>query len=378
MKIGIDARLYGLEHTGLGRYVMELINQLNRLDPKNQYALFLRKKHFKSLKLAKNFTKVLADIRHYSFAEQWKLPRLVHQANINLFHVPHFNVPLLYHRPFIVTIHDLLWHDVTGYNVTTLTPPVYTIKYIGYKKVVNHALKKSQTIIVPSRWVKKTLIKKFNLPSQKIRVVYEGIGRTFLQKPSPSWTKKLLKKISLSPPFLIYTGNLYPHKNLTVLLQALNLLKNKQPQLKLVIVGARSVMLPRIKKEVFDRHLTTKVIFAHNLSDKDLASLYSQAEALVHPSISEGFGLTGVEAMAVGLPVIASTATSLPEIYGRAALYFKPTDPHQLAEKILKVLKNKSFRHQLISAGKKQVENYSWQKMTQETLQLYEKTNKNR
>ncbi len=158
MNIGIDARLWGLEHAGLGRYVMELINSLSREDKKNEYTIFLRRKYFNQTDLPDNFSKVLADIKHYSVEEQWLLAEMFNEEKLDLLHVPHFNVPLLYKKPFVVTIHDLLWHEIRGLSVTTQNPVTYIIKYFGYRSVVKHALQKSIEILVPSKTIKEKLL----------------------------------------------------------------------------------------------------------------------------------------------------------------------------------------------------------------------------
>ena len=133
MKIGIDARLYGLEHTGIGRYIMELINQLGNRDLKHQFTIFVRPEHAEDIPKNPHFSTVITDIRHYSLKEQFVLPGIIDSQKLDLIHIPQFNVPFLLKTPFVVTIHDLLWHDVTGYNVTTLDPLTYSLKYIGYK-----------------------------------------------------------------------------------------------------------------------------------------------------------------------------------------------------------------------------------------------------
>ena len=157
MVIGIDARLYGLEHAGIGRYIMHLVEELQRLDQTNDYILFLRKNYYPALKLPRRWTKILADIPHYTLAEQILMPRLIRSAQVDLMHFPHFNVPLLYRGPFIVTIHDLLWHDFKGFQVTTLNPIMYLFKYGGYRLGVNLALVRGRPILAPRFWVKHEL-----------------------------------------------------------------------------------------------------------------------------------------------------------------------------------------------------------------------------
>jgi glycosyltransferase involved in cell wall biosynthesis len=174
MKVVIDARFYGLENAGLGRYTMNLINKLQNIDTKNDYVILLRKKYYESLRFQTNFEKELADIPHYSFDEQIKLSKLINKHNPDMTHFLHFNVPLNFSGKFIVTVHDMTMHNQKT-NATNLFLPVYFVKHMLYKKVFKNAVMKSQKIIVPSQVVKEELLKNFKISKSKISVTYEGI-----------------------------------------------------------------------------------------------------------------------------------------------------------------------------------------------------------
>lgn len=165
----------------------------------------------------------------------------------------------------------------------------------------------------------------------------------------------------MKKPFLVYTGNLYPHKNVGVLVQAAEKLK-----INVAIVCARSVFEKRLPVSPYAHYLG-------RLSDKELIELYREASAFVFPSLIEGFGLPGLEAMSVGLPVIAARASCLPEIYGDAALYFDPHSVDDLVEKIKSLLTDEKLRATLIAKGKSQAKKYSWRKMASQTWEIYQK-----
>ena len=175
MKIVIDGRFYGLENAGLGRYTINLINGLQKIDTTNQYIVLLRKKYFNQLNLPSNWEKILVDINHYSLEEQIKLPKLIKGLKPNLVHFLHFNVPVFYQGKFIVTIHDLLMHKQKGLEGTTLTPSRYFLKRLGYKFVFGKAVKKALKIIVPSQAVKEEVCYYYKLDPEKVIVTYEGI-----------------------------------------------------------------------------------------------------------------------------------------------------------------------------------------------------------
>jgi glycosyltransferase involved in cell wall biosynthesis len=174
MRILIDGRLYGLENAGLGRYLMNLVTELCKLDHKNNYVLLLRRKYFESLELPDNWKKVLADFRHYSFAEQSRLPALIKKENPDITHFPHFNVPLLYLGKNVVTIHDMLMHEFNGLSATTLPVPLYFFKQLIYKFVFATAIYRATKIIVPSKSVKNDLLSRYKIDSEKVDVIYEG------------------------------------------------------------------------------------------------------------------------------------------------------------------------------------------------------------
>lgn len=175
MRIVIDARLYGLENAGLGRYAINLINELQKIDNKNEYLVLLRKKYFNQLNLKENWKKVLADINHYSLKEQIVLPQLINKLRPDLVHFLHFNVPIFYTGKYMVTIHDLLMHKQKGLEATTLTPSRYFFKRLGYKFVFGNAVKKAVKVIVPSQAVKDEVCYYYKLDTQKVIVTYEGI-----------------------------------------------------------------------------------------------------------------------------------------------------------------------------------------------------------
>ena len=159
---------------------------------------------------------------------------------------------------------------------------------------------------------------------------------------------------------IVYTGNLYPHKNIGVLISAVERL-----QIKLKIICARNVFEKRLPKSEYVEYLG-------RLSDEEMVKVYKNSQAFVFPSLIEGFGLPGLEAMAVGLPVIAARASCLPEIYGDAALYFDPHDVNDLISKIQSVLSDKNLVKSLTQKGKQQVKKYSWAKMAKQTWEIYQ------
>jgi glycosyltransferase involved in cell wall biosynthesis len=376
MKIGIDARLYGPEHTGLGRYVTNLVDNVLKQDKENSYVLFVTKKHKDDFVTGDSLKVVVANVPVYTFAEQLLLPFIFGKEKLDLLHVPHFNAPLLYFGKLIITLHDLIKHSSKGPETTTRNYISNTLVRAAYYLETFLVVRKAIRILVPTNFVKSEAARILKIKPDKITVTYEASDNS-LKKISLSTkeAKKVLHKYGLIQPFLIYTGNLYPHKNVDLLIEAvIEHNKNKEVDLCLAIVCARSVFLERAAKKIENYGAGDRVKLLGFVDDAELSTLYSLALALVHPSKMEGFGLTGLEAMHVGLPVISSNATTLPEVYGEACLYFDPNSLTSLVDAIEEIIKKPEVREKLSLLGPKQVKKYSWKKMAKETLDVYKTT----
>jgi glycosyltransferase involved in cell wall biosynthesis len=173
MKILIDARMYGPEHTGNGVYTKKLVENLVSIDKKNEYLILLREDKYNELSFPQNWQKIKADFRHYTFAEQIMLPLIISKFKPDLVHFPHFNVPLLFFGKYIVTIHDLIMHKFKGGEATTRPFPIYQIWRLGYYISFAKAVLGSVGIIVPSNAVKKDLLSYYRIDGKKINVIYE-------------------------------------------------------------------------------------------------------------------------------------------------------------------------------------------------------------
>ncbi len=360
----IDARLYGLENAGLGRYTMNLVSELAKLDKKNLYTILLRRKYFKELKLPKNWQKIEADFRHYSLTEQVQLPMIVKRNSPDLVHFPHFNVSLLLNTPFVVTIHDLLMHQEVGKKATTLPLPVYWTKRLGYKAVFNQAVKKAAKIIVPSQAVKKEVTDYYQIDDRKIVVTYEGVDEKFFETKKT----KVPAKYQLPKEYFLYVGSAYPHKNLERLVEAV-----KKVGTNLVIVSSRNVFVKRLEKLIAKYDAQENVLLPGFIPDEDLIPIYQLAVGFVYSSLSEGFGLQGLEAMAAKTLVLASDIPVFNEVYQDYAFYFNPCDSTSITKAMQDALEMSITKRRVhLTKAKAFAKKYSWPQMAKETLQVYE------
>ncbi len=374
MRIGIDARLYGPEHTGLGRYVTNLVNNLLKQDKNNTYVLFVNTKHSQDFKSSPRLKIVTTDIPIYSFSEQLILPVIYMKEKLDLLHVPHFNAPILYPRKQIITLHDLIKHYSKGKETTTRSFLVYILKRVGYAIEFWLISKRVSAIIAPTNFVKNDITRILKIKENRVFVTYEASDGK-IKKISMSQKEKdqLLSKYWLTQPFVVYTGNVYPHKNVDLLIDAV-LVHNskKEVDLNLGIICARSVFYKKIEDKIRKQNAQQYIKLLGFVDDGDISKLYSLALCLVHPSKMEGFGLTGIEAMSAGLPVVSSNASCLPEVYGAAALYFDPNSVEDLVNMLEKIISSEQLRQELIAKGLSQSKKYSWTRMTKETISVYE------
>jgi len=400
IRIGIDARFFGPKQKGLGRYVQKLVENLEKASRSDlfdtpfckrvyqkgltlEFVIFLRKENWHEYKSNNpNFKKVLADYQWYGLKEQIFMPFKIYQTKIDLMHFPHFNVPIFYFKPFIITIHDLILKRFSTSRASTLSPFLYLLKNLAYKIVIFSAVKRAKKIIAVSNYTKNDILKYFKIKNVKIKVVYEGVS---LQSRPRLETYNLCKGCMFQgtalSSYLLYVGNAYPHKNLERLILAFaKIVNNKQrttnnkySNLQLVLVGELDYFYKRLKNFVINSKLQIQdsVIFADFVPDKKLITLYQNASAYVFPSLYEGFGLPPLEAMAHGLPVVCSNSSCLPEILGKSAVYFNPKNVNDMAKKIQQVLEDEKLQKKIINHGFKVIKKYSWFKMAQEIMKVY-------
>lgn len=375
MKIGIDARFYGPIGKGLGRYTQKLIEHLEKIDNTNEYYIFLRKANFDTYQPQnENFKKVLADYQWYSFSEQIRFPGLLKKYKLDLMHFPHFNVPILYRNNFIVTIHDLILIRFPTVRSSTLSPILYWFKFVAYKFVIRSAIFRAKTVLAVSEFTKKDIRKIYPaMAKDKIRVTYEACDDFCML--SPDKDGEILKRYGIIKPYLLYVGNVYPHKNPERLVLAMKQIENEFPELRLVFVGAEDYFYKRLKNYVKNKGIDN-VIFAGFIPDYELDVLFHNALVYMRPSLYEGFELPPLEAMAKGVPVLSSSHACALEILGDSVIYFNPEDVHDIVRAVDMITKDENLRKDLISRGYKQIEKYSWRRMARETLEVYESAKK--
>src|SRR5579859_3088475 len=265
MRIGIDARLWN--ETGVGRYIRNLVENLLKIDEKNEYVLFINSEFSLDFKF-RNLRIVETDIRWHTVEEQLQFPKILEKENLDLAHFPYFSVPIFYKGPYVITIHDLIIHHYPTGKASTLPSPVYLLKLLGYQYVIKKAAQKSQKIITVSNATKDEIVKHLQVSEKKIFVIYEGVENGGMLKVQSA-------KVDLKDQkYFLYVGNAYPHKNLERLIQTYALLVKEFPDIQLVLVGQKNFFYNRLEKKVAAIELTKNVIFTGSVSDEELRWLY--------------------------------------------------------------------------------------------------------
>lgn len=357
-KIVIDARESG---TSTGRYVDKLIEYLHKLQPEHTVILLAKAERLKFLsEIAPTFTTIETPFKEFTFSEQIGLLRQLNGLEADLVHFPMVQQPVWYQGKVVTTMQDL---TTLRFRNPTKNPVVFWAKQQVYKWVNKRAARKSVAIITPTEFVKNDVVAYTHINPSKVTVTLESAD-FITDAPAP--VKSLEGK-----QFIMYTGRPTPHKNLGRLIDAFKLLQKNRPELHLVLVGKKDANY-RLHEARVQAEGISNVIFTDFVSDAQLRWLYQHCKAYVFPSLSEGFGLPGLEAMAHGAPVASSNATCLPEVHGDAAHYFDPLDVTDMAAKIGEVVDDPVLRADLVDKGKAQVAKYSWQRMAEQTLAVYE------
>lgn len=368
MRIGIDCRMYSSRFTGIGRYVFELTENIFELDKRNEYVLFMNDPEFSLFQPHQNVQKVLARAPHYSLAEQTVFLKTLLKMRLDLMHFTHFNAPVFYKKPLIVTIHDLTLSFFPGKKMNS---PFHRAMY---ELTLKSGVKKAKKVITVSHNTQNDIQKLLKVPSEKLVVIYEGVNKKFQPLHGTQEIFKVKNMYHLDKPYILYTGVWRTHKNLPNLLEAFALLKSRYGfDGYLVITGRKDpVYAPEILKKTADLHLQKHVVFTDSVPEDDLVPLYNGAMLYVFPSFYEGFGLSPLEAMQCGVPVAASKTSCIPEICGEQnAAFFDPYDIQDMAQKLYQVLYDESLRKDLIQKGLQHVQKFSWRKMAEETLKVY-------
>lgn len=365
VRIGIDARK--LHDFGIGTYIRNLLRELSRVDHDTEFVLLCRPDDRNALAtLGQNFRAVPETAANYSIAEQLKVPLALKREGVTLFHAPHYILPPLVPCRSVVTIHDCIH----------LMFPQYLPGRLAYRYArtsIALAARRSTRVMTVSESSKRDILRFVDAPADKIAVIPNAYDERFGVEPDEHDVVRVRERYQLHDEFVLYAGNVKPHKNLERLIRAFYLVRKRGlDYLKLVLIGDEISKYTALRRAVHQHQLHKYVRFLGYLPEETLAVMYRLAGVFVFPSLYEGFGLPPLEAMASGTPVVTSNVSSLPEVAGDAAVLVDPYDPEAIADGIYRVLTDEELRVALKRKGLARARQFSWEASVRRVREIYQ------
>jgi glycosyltransferase involved in cell wall biosynthesis len=361
-RITIDARHL---HSGISRHVVSMVRRLVDQDLPGDLLLVTRKQFLEShlMDIGSLETRVIEAPLH-SLRAQVLLPFLA--ADCDLLHATHYAAPLFHPRRMLVSIYDLV----------PLSPSFLPNRAAWlYSQMMHRAVAKRATHITTlSDYSKGQIVEMLHVPASRVTTIYCGVSPAFLPQDREVSLREVARHLGVQGPYLLYVGNLKPHKNVAQLIRAFALLRERRfwPD-QLLLIGEDAKWKPRLEELCVELGVRDRVIFASHISDEWLAHAYGAAEVSVQPSFLEGFGLPVVEAMACGCPVVCADAASLPEVAGDAAEFFDPHQVESLVEAVEKVAGSSELRGDLVRKGFQRAKRFTWSECARQHSELYRK-----
>ena len=360
-RIGVDTRK--IDDFGIGTYIAGLLTQFAEQDHTHHYVLFGNVDRLRA-RFGDRFELVPAAAGKYSLREQAELPSLIRAARLDLFHSPHYTVPVFSTCPLVATVHDLIHLRLD------LRPGFKNwLASLYARALVGRAVRQARRVIVVSKATQLDVEGFFPAARGKTAMIYNGAETSLGKQVDPGGLAEFRQRHGLTHPLLLFAGNPKPHKNVPMVLDTVAELRRRGRPVQLAMAGSR----PEAVCELARAHgVADAVVALGYLPEKELTFVYHASDLLLFPSLCEGFGLPVLEAMAAGLPVVTSNVSSLPEVAGDAAITTDPRDSRALADAVIRVLDEPGLREQLIERGLRRATQFSWRQCAEAHLALYE------
>jgi len=376
MKIGIEGqRLYRKRKHGMDMVAMELIKELQKLDGKNEYVVFIKPdEDNKIFEKTDNFKFVELGGGPYPVWEQFALPKAAREEGCDILHCTSNTAPLNPGIPLVVTLHDIIYlESISLFKKSGTWYQKFGNMYRRY--VVPRVVKKSDKIITVSEFEKKRIKEFFGFPAEDDRLVaiYNGVSEHFRKIDDQKELQRVKQLYHLPDRFLFFLGNTDPKKNTGGVLKAFSdYLKKTGDDMYLVMLDYEHSALEELLTEIGDKKLINRIILTGYVINTDLPAIYNLCNVFLYPSLRESFGIPMLEAMRCGAPVITSNTSSMPEVSGSAAYIVDPFKPEEITAGIEKILSDEAYRKDIIEKGFRQSAKFSWKNMAKQVLELYE------
>lgn len=370
MRIGINFHTFDRYISGVEYYTLGMINALLCFDRFNEYVVFTNApeivEQYVSCRAGLVIRKIggIRNRTHRILWEHFQLPRLAKQEGLDVLHCPSYICPVITnHIPSVVTVHDTIAIDHPRWCKPS--------NALYFNLAMRASLQKAARIIAVSQCTAEDIKRNFPLNTNKIMMIYPGIDSIFNAEKDTVQQEHVRLRYNLPQRYLLFVGNLEPKKNIPALLSALHLLQKGDLFHRLVIVGHRHWGPKSQLKTILQKIGEKGIVFAGYVARDDLPAVYHMADVVLFPSLYEGFGFPALEAMACGVPVIASSRGALAETAADAAFVIDPESPCQIANAISQMLTNKKLREKHIRLGYQQSSRFGWGKTAAELLKVY-------
>jgi glycosyltransferase involved in cell wall biosynthesis len=371
VKIAIDIRR--MTEFGVGTYTRNVVRTLGRLDHENEYLLIGAPERVQEIgPLPANFHAIPLTVPERTLPGYREFRKALAGLKCDLVHVPNlFTIPRALPCPYVMTVHDLLEHMARAREQSGFWRSLHF-------QLTRRVLRGAERIFAVSNFTKSEIEKVFEIPSDRIEVVYNAIDERFLHGHASAADREMIaQRYQVTYPFLLYTGRVSPHKNVVRMIEAFSALKTELqrdqvfPDLKLIIIGDDLSGNPDLRRTVVRSGVQNDVRFLGFVPIDVLRIFYDVAKIFVFPSLYEGFGLPPLEAMAHGTPVVTSNVSSLPEVVGSAAVLVNPENVFEIMRALHRVLIDQSLRSRMKELGYQQVTKFSWQTSVRRILEVY-------
>src|SRR5260370_9369456 len=354
MRIGIDCHTIGSGIGGNENYTFHLVRALARVDPYNEYHLYVTRltEATRSLVIASNFKLIKISPHTPLLRIPVSLPLELWRHPIDVLHVQY--IPPPFGRTPIVN----MVHDLSAIHL----PQFFTRREVWRNRFLfPRAIRRSAKLLTVSRYCREEIVRTYGVDSAEVVVDYPGVSEHF-RRIEGSKLEAVLRKYGVTVPYLLYVGNIQPRKNLRGLLEAFALLKRHEGIThKLVVVGRKAWLYSDVFARVRELALERELVFTSYVPYEDLPALYSGADALVYPSFFEGFGSPPLEAMLCETPVVVSDRPAFPEILGDSAMLVDPSAPADIARGMLAVIRDDALRQRLVARGVARAKSFRWE-----------------
>ncbi len=368
MRIGIEAqRIFRKNKHGMDYVVLQEIREIQKIDTKNEYFVFVAPGEDKCLDDTKNVHILEIGGNFYPLWEQVTLPKVANELNLDILHCTSNTAPIRCKIPLVLTLHDIIFLEPRDKNNKSL---YQNMGWLYRRLVVPKILKKCERIITVSNFEKDNIISKLNIPEAQMAMIYNGYNDWF--KPI-SDTKSVYQKYIEKPSYFFFLGNTDPKKNTErTLIAYSNYLKQSSVKRKLLMADLDKAYLNGIVERNHIENILPSIVMPGYIVNSDLPYIYNNAFAFLYTSLRESFGIPLLEAMACGTPVITSNTSSMPEIGGKEAILINPENPNEMTEKMLQLENDQAFYDQQKKIGLERAQLFSWRETAEQLLTVYD------